>query len=101
VEDGYYQPIMKRTIAFTKLDLQELLDADGKQVLDANGNPLYIKTSSVQDDKTGWTLLQELYALDSEQPGTSWQQNDIQYEVLTDINGEIITDLTNENIYVL
>ncbi len=122
VEEGYTQPIMKRSLAFAKLDYLELFDEAGDNLLDADGNPLFGKVSSVQDDSVGWTLMQEFYSeglretvlqdatgrlvVDSTGKtisidAPSWQQSDIQYEVLTDSAGEIVIDINNETVYVL
>ena len=95
VADGYKQPVMKRSIAMSKLDRIPIVDNDGKILTDVDGNSLYAKSSPVQDDLTGWTLMQEFFT------GPHWQQSDMQYEVLTDTSGEIVTDVNGENIYVL
>jgi hypothetical protein len=115
------QPIMKRSLAFAKLPYLSLLDETGNVITDATGNALFCKVSSVQDDTSGWTLMQEFYAksakkvtlldltgktlMDSNEKAlyalAQWQQSDIRYEVLLDINGEIITDLNNDHVYIL
>ena len=122
VKDGYAQPIMKRTLAFTKLDYLALTTEDGTTVTGSDGNILYTKVSSVQDDTTGWTLLQEFYSkgpqkvalrdvdgtalMDSNEKAlyalaAAWEQSDLQYEILLDANGEIVTDLNDDQVYVL
>jgi hypothetical protein len=98
VEDGYKQPIMKRTIAFAKLGYRALYDEAGKVLTDEDGKILYGKTSSVQDDDTGWTPMQDFYTKDR---NGYWYPSDIRYEVLTDTNGEIITDSSDSAIYTL
>jgi hypothetical protein len=114
---------MKRAIAFAKLDYPVLTDESGKQIVGSDGSVIHTKVSNVQDDTSGWTLMQNFYAAGS---GTSaalydsdgkaivdlnnrqirlttpaWLESDIAFEVLTDSIGEIITDINNENIYVL
>lgn len=124
VTEGYKQPIMKRAIAFAKLDQVPLVTKDGTEVLDINGNAIYPKVSSTRATGTGWTLMQEFYTgsgdmtedilVDAEErvlvdsneaqlyaAGEGWKLSDIRYEILTDANGEIITDPNNQNIYVL
>ena len=120
VTDGYSAPIMKRSLAFTKLDYLNILAADGPPLADNAGNSLFSKRSSVQDATSGWTLMQEfllksfnkaaLTNINNEDHGLPlytkgteevWVPSDISYEVLTDANGEIITDLLDESIYVL
>lgn len=98
VADGYIQPIMKRAIAFTKLNYLALKDSEGKALLDADGKQLYAMASRAQDADTGWSLMQNFYSKNS---SGAWKQSDIRYEVLTDANGEIITDSNNEPIYTL
>ena len=98
VEDGYAQPIMKRTIAFAKLGYKVLYDEYGKVLKDEDGKVLYGKSSSVQDDATGWTPMQDFYT--RAQDG-NWHMSDISYEVLADPSGEIITDSNGDAIYVL
>lgn len=98
VEDGYKQPIMKRSVAFTKLAYAELVDENGDLITDDDGNIIYMPVSSVQDYSTGWTLMQEHYAKDA---NGNWQSSDIRYEVLTDTSGEIVTDLNGDTVYVL
>jgi hypothetical protein len=98
VTEGYKQPIMKRTLGFAKLDYLTLADATGKAITAADGEVLYGKASSVQDDTTGWTLMQEFY---SKAADGSWQSSDIAYEALTDSNGEVVTDINSDIVYVL
>jgi uncharacterized repeat protein (TIGR02543 family) len=98
VKDGYAQPIMKRAIALAKLyDSNEtvlLTSSDDFVLTGLDEISLYAK----KDIPYEWAAMQEFYAKNNN--GT-WQTNDIRYEVLTDINGEIITDSTNEFIYTL
>lgn len=122
VEEGYTQPIMKRAIAFAKVNGKPLLADNGEPFVGSDGKTLYAAVSSVQDADTSWTLMQEFYSVgspeavvvDAEEKAlidanglelfaaeTSWQLSDIRYEVLTDANGEIITDINNSNVYVL
>jgi hypothetical protein len=98
VTDGYKQPIMKRAVAFTKLGYVLLQDAEGKTLYDADNKALYAKISSTQDTETDWALMKKFYSKDS---NGAWHESDIQYEVLTDSNGEIITDSSNNPIYTL
>ena len=121
VTDGYTQPIMKRAIAFAKLNYVALLDEAGKPILGTDGKAMYTKASSTQDESIGWALMQEFYSIDPNTgavydsrgraitdsngvavgiAGNGWQKSDIRYEVLT-YNGEIVTDANNEPIYVL
>jgi hypothetical protein len=98
VEHGYPQPIMKRALAFAKLEYLPLKDASGKALTDATGKILYAKTARTQATTAGWTLVQEAFAKDSDQ---MWHDSDVQYEVLVDADGEIISDLYNNDIYTL
>jgi hypothetical protein len=98
VEEGYAQPIMKRALAFTKLDYFPLKVSDGLALLDANGEELYVKAARTQDTEAGWALMQNFYSKDSSK---TWAQSDIRYEVLTNAEGEIITDVNNDPIYLL
>jgi hypothetical protein len=98
VTDGYKQPIMKRVLAFTKLDYFPLKDTEGLALLDANGEELYVKSARSQDTDAGWALMQNFY---SKNPSGAWKQSDISYEVLTNSDGEIITDVNNDPIYTL
>lgn len=98
VSDGYKQPIMKRALAFTKLNYLALTDTEGKALLDSDGKQLYVKSSRAQDNGSGWSLMQNFYSKTSS--GT-WKQSDIRYEVLIDTSGEIITDINNEPVYTL
>lgn len=129
VSEGYKQPIMKRAVAFAKLNYKVLADEDGTPFTDADGKLIQTKVSSVQDDSVGWTLMQEFYRAGDAQSNeaadytiidangktlvdatgetlaaraiSSWQLSDIRYEILTDADGELITDINNNNIYVL
>jgi hypothetical protein len=128
VEEGYAQPIMKRAIAFARIDsIPALTTYDDIQVADANGNTIYAAESTTQDEETGWTLMQEFYipgvgaatevalvdaedrvltdANDAQLYAATDSQtrkvSDIRYEVLTDANGEIILDPNGQKIYVL
>jgi hypothetical protein len=98
VTKGYKQPIMKRTIAFTKLANKTLTASDGTPIVGTTGETLYAKAANAQDNVTGWSLMQEFYAKDA---NNNWQMNDIKYEVLTDINGEVITDSADSWVYTL
>ena len=95
---GYPQPIMKRALAFARLGYEVLTDAEGVALKDSEGKLLYVKVARAQDTEIGWSLMQEFCARDSE---SFWQNSDIQYEILTNEQGEIITDINNEPIYVL
>jgi hypothetical protein len=131
VEEGYTQPIMKRAIAFAKVDGKPIVANNGEPFIGSDGKTLYAAVSSVQDAETGWTLMQESYiasitdaAAEAEAEAvlvdanglqlvdanelelcavhtSPWQLSDIRYEVLTDANGEIITDINDKNVYVL
>ena len=98
VEEGYTQPIMKRTLAFAKVDYVAFVDDSGVEITDDNGDIIYLKASSTQDDTNGWTLMQEFHTKDS---NNIWKVSDASYEVLTDSNGEIITDQNNDIVYLL
>jgi hypothetical protein len=98
VNHGYPQPIMKRSLAFVKLDYKPITDTSGKELRDANDKALYAKTARTQAVDTGWTLMQETHAKDSDRV---WHESDMQYEVLMDVNGEKITDLNNSTVYTL
>ena len=98
VEDGYSQPVMKRALAFTKLNYVQLTDAEGKVLKDAEGKILYAKAVRTQDLDVGWSLMQEFFAKDHQ---SAWQTSDVRYEVLTDENGELILDSNNNPIYIL
>ena len=124
VASAYSAHIMKRSLAFTKLNFIELVAADGTPITDTHGNALFGKASSMQDSHTGWALMQEfllkcpdllvladingtelldnsgllMYAKGTD---TTWAPSDIRYEVLTDSNGEVITDINNQSIFVL
>lgn len=101
VSNGYSNPIMKRAIAFAKAaterTYQALTDKDGNPLLDSTGIPLLVETADLTDE-VNWTLMKEFYLKDSQ---GYWQLSNIQYEVLTDINGEIITDTYGKPIYLL
>ena len=90
--------LMKRTIALNKLSYKVLTDADGKALKNDDGNFIYIKSSTGQDDSTGWALMRNFYVKD---PDNNWQSSDIQYEVLLDVNGEVVHDINNSEIYML
>ena len=96
--DGYKQPIMKRTIAFAKLGYRVLKDEAGKALVAEDGEVLYGKASSVQDNHDGWTPMQVFYTKTAD---GSWKPSDIRYEALADQSGEVITDVNGEIIYVL
>lgn len=104
VLDGYSQPILKRTLAFTKLNYLQLTDSDGKLLLASDGVDLQVKSSPAQMNPThdiattGWALMQEFY---NRAADGSWQMSDIAYEVLTDANGEVVLDTNNNPVYVL
>jgi hypothetical protein len=100
VEAGYKQPIMKRAIAFAKVDLdyKALAASDDTLIADESEKVFYTKVSSVQEDTTGWTLMQNFYTRDT---SGNWQLSDIAYEALVDTDGELFTDQNNEIIYVL
>lgn len=90
--------LMKRSIALNKLSYKVLTDAEGKALKNNDGNFIYIKSSTGQDDSTGWTLMRDFYVKD---PDNNWQSSDIQYEVLLDVNGEVVYDINNSEIYML
>jgi hypothetical protein len=92
------EQILKRTVALTKLDYTAVTDSSGELVADSNGKTIYTKRSSVQDETSGWTLMQEFYKKDAD--GT-FRASDIAYEVLTDQTGEIVTDSSGASIYLL
>lgn len=98
VEQGYPQPIMKRSLAFVQLGYKPLTDASGKLLRDASGKDLYSKATRTQAVNTGWTLLQEAHVKDSD---NIWHESNMQYEVFMDVNGELITDLSNSTVYTL
>lgn len=98
VEEGYAQPVMKRTLAFAKVTKPALTDSNGKIVVDTAGKTIYTKVSSVQDDETDWTLMQEFYSKDT---NGNWKKSDIKYEVLTDDNGEIVLDSNDSPVNIL
>ena len=98
VASGYSQPVMKRTLAFAKVNQVTLAAKDGTQVTDDSGKSVYVKLLNTQDDASDWALMQEFYHKDTT---GKWQQSDIQYEVLTDANGDIVTDGSDSPIYML
>lgn len=98
VTDGYPQPVMKRAIAFNRLNYRALLDTNDKALLDSNEKQLYALISSTQDKDAGMTLMNKFYSKNAD---GMWCESDIDYEVLTAQNGEIITDSSNKPIYVL
>ena len=98
VEDGYPQPIMKRTIAFAKLGYRVLKDEAGKVLTAEDGKALYGKSSSVQDNTAGWTPMDEFY---TRTLNGDWVPSDIRYEALTNEAGEIITDSNGDIVYTL
>ena len=98
VEEGYAQPVMKRSLAFTKLDYKAITTSDGTVLTGEDGKAIYGKTSSVQDASTGWSLVQEFYSKDA---SDKWHISDMSFEALTDINGEIVTDINGDTVYVL
>jgi hypothetical protein len=98
VTSTYPQPIMKRAIAFSKLDYKALTDSQGQVLQDSEGKTLYVKMSRAQASESEWTLMQEF---NSKNAGNVWKTSDIRYEVLTDSSGELITDVNNHPIYVL
>lgn len=101
VTDSYVQPIMKRTIAFSKLNYTPLI-IDNKIIRDADGKILYVKAARAQAEDSGWALMQEFHSKDS---NDVWHTSDVKYEVLTVTNEngleEIVLDKNNEPIYVL
>jgi hypothetical protein len=127
VSDGYSQPIMKRALAFTQLPCNPVLVDGGTALTDDYGEVIYTKTSSVQDEGSGWALMQEFYvALSKGAPDTpkafldangaeftdaagrtlavganSFVRSDIMFEILMDENGEPVLDNNDEYIYVL
>lgn len=98
VSNGDKPSIMKRALAFTRLNYVVLTDADGRVIKDSAGKILYVKAARTQDTESGWTLMQEFFMKDLDK---TWKKSDIEYEMLTDADGEIITDQDNEPIYVL
>jgi hypothetical protein len=98
VEKGYPKPIMKRALAFAKLNYVLLYSADGKVLRDVDEKALYAKSAKIQDTNIGWALMQEFHIKDSDD---LWENSDIQYEILIDENNELITDVNNEPIYTL
>ena len=103
VAEGYKQPIMKRAIAFAKVDTAKsneavLAGSSGRALVDVNGRTLYAVTSNTLESINNWSVMQESFSKDS--TGT-WKRNNIQYEVLVDQNGEIITDMNDDPIYIL
>lgn len=92
------EDVMKRTVAFAKLDYVALADADGKIITDTEENAIYLKATSAQDSETGWAVMQEFSSKDA---NNNWNKSDISYEALTDSNGEIVTDVNNSPIYIL
>lgn len=106
VVEGYSQPVLKRTLAFTKLEYPLLLDSTGKPLLAFDGLAIRVKSSSAQMDlpdprdtaTSNWALMQEFYNKGAD---GSWQKSDIAYEVLTDANGEVVLDTNNNPVYVL
>lgn len=103
VFDGYKQPIMKRAVAFAKVNVAKrdeavLAENYGRALVDANGRTLYAATSTILESTNDWNVMQGSYSKDS--TGT-WKRNDIQYEVLVDQYGEIITDTHGDPIYIL
>ena len=98
VDAGNGEAVMRRSLAFSKLNYLALADDETRQLATIDGEPLYVKLSNAQDDSTGWTLMQEAYAKDK---SGNWQVSDIRYEVLTDANGGVITDQNDDVIYVL
>jgi hypothetical protein len=100
VDNVYKQPIMKRALAFSKLNYLMLADANGKALKGVDGKTLYVKATRAQATDTSWALMQEFYAKAPNDDG-KWVASDIKYEALMDANGEIITDINNEIIYTL
>ena len=103
VFDGYKQPIMKRAVAFAKVNTAKsdeavLAENYGRALVDVNGRTLYAATATILESTNDWNVMQESYSKDS--TGT-WKRNDIQYEVLVDQYGEIITDTHGDPIYIL
>ena len=90
--------LMKRSIALNKLSYKVLTDAEGKALKNDDGSFIYVKSSTGQDDTTGWALMQDFYVKDA---NNNWQSSDIRYEVLLDENGEVIYDINNSEIYML
>ena len=102
--EGYKQAIWKRALAFANAPtlgeptaVSVLLDSNGKELLDAEGNLLTAEATRVLYSDT-WNVMQEGYTKASD--GT-WKTNDLKYEVLVDKTGEVITDSSNTSIYVL
>lgn len=94
VSDGYTQPIMKRALAFANAGAQtsksefSLMDSNGKALVDANGETLTAKaTKLLEIPESGWAVVQKSYVKDA---SGSWRANDIKYEILVDVNGNII-----------
>lgn len=96
VEDG--EPAMKRALAFARIAKPALTDNTGKVVTDTTGKTIYVKVSSIQDDETDWMLMQEFYLKDT---SGNWNKSDIEYEALTDIDGDAVLDSNDSPIYIL
>jgi hypothetical protein len=88
VTEGYPKPIMKRALAFARLAFTPLVDEAGNPMIGADGNVLFGKVSSMQDDITGWTLMQNFYT-----------KGDVADTVLLDANGKTILDANDRLIY--
>jgi hypothetical protein len=74
VTEGYSQPIMKRALGFVKLGCVALRDKNGEVLADKDGKILYANKAKIQSAASGWALMQEFYAKDSE---GNWHSSDI------------------------
>lgn len=96
ITDGYKQPIMKRTVAFAKINNKQITSKEGTALLGYDGKALYAAASSVQDTVTGWTLMQEFYASAGtpgvyNDPTETWSLIDANDEELIDANDVALT----------
>jgi hypothetical protein len=109
-EKDYNESIMKRALAFAKVDASSdttarIIDQDGNEVslLAGDGSQVQIPVAWKLENGSGWEVMQEGHV-----KGTDgvWHANDIKNEVLQVYNNdtekyEVLKDRTGELIYVL
>lgn len=99
---GYMQRALSFVNAPTTAKVAATLrDITGRelQILDDNSNPILLEVEATRLlYSDSWNIVQE-----SSVKGVNniWHKNDIKYEILLDMFGEIITDSSNESIFVL
>jgi hypothetical protein len=76
----------------------KLLNRERVQLVDAKGRALFAPATKLLESTNGWAMVQTGYTKDA---SGNWRANDITYEALVDVNGDIILGEDNKPIYVL